>query len=98
MKIYQSSIGENIELTIERKKHILERHPETENHFNKIASTLIRPDEIRIDSRDSKVLLFYKYFSKIEKYIVVVIKTNKRNFLLTFYSTYRIKTGKKYEE
>ena len=96
MAKYKSIIGKTIELTNERKNHITERHPETKSRLNKIGQVLSQPDQVRVDSTDPKVLLFYKYFSKIHKHLVVVTKTNNRNFILTFYSTYKIKTGKEY--
>ena len=97
--IYKSIIGKQIELTEERKKHILIRHPDVAVHFSKTSKVLLDPDEIRIDKEDKNVLLFYKHFSKIGsgKYLVVVVKVNNRNFLLTIYSTHRIKTGEKYD-
>lgn len=97
--IYKSIIGKKIELTDERKQHILARHPDVAIHFSKVSKTLLKPDEIRVDKEDKNVLLFYRYFSKIGsgKYLVVVIKLNERNFLLTLYSTRRIKTEEKYE-
>ncbi len=97
--IYNSIIGKKVELTDERKRHILVRHPDVAIHFPKVSKTLLEPDKIRVDIEDKNVLLFYKYFSKIGsgKYLVVAVKFNKRNFLLTLYSTHRIKTGEKYE-
>ncbi|KKR78110.1 MAG: hypothetical protein UU23_C0003G0008 [Candidatus Curtissbacteria bacterium GW2011_GWA1_40_9] len=97
--IYKSIIGKEIELTDERRQHIISRHPDVATHFTKASTTLVEPDEIRIDKEDKNVLLFYKYFSKIGsgKYLVVAVKFNKRNFLLTLYSTHRIRTGEKYE-
>jgi len=79
--------------------HIIQRHPDVIDHLPKIKEILLAPDEIRIDSYDSSVLLFYKFFDRINvgKYLVVIVKTNERNFILTFYSTYRIKSGEKYE-
>ncbi len=96
---YKTILGKIVELTKERIKHISETHPDVIEHLPKIKTALLKPDQIRTDNLDSKVLLFYKYFSKIGdgKYLVVVIKTNKRNFILTFFSTYRMKTGEKYE-
>lgn len=96
---YQSVLRNTVELTSERKRHIAKRHPDVIIHFSKIKNILLTPDQIRIDNYDPSVLLFYKYFGKIDesKYLVVVVKTNKRNFILTFYSTRRIKTGEKYE-
>lgn len=99
-KTYKTVLGEKVELTPERKRHILERHPDISPYLDKISKVLLESDQIRVDKRDANVLLFYKYFSKIGKgkYLVIVIKINKRNFILTFYSTYKIKTGEKYEQ
>ena len=97
--LYKSIVGKKIELTSERRQHIITRHPDVAVHFTKVSKTLLEPNEIRVDKEDRNVLLFYKYFSKIGsgKYLVVAVKFNKRNFLLTLYSTHRIKTGERYE-
>lgn len=94
---FASNFGRIIELTCERKKHIVEYHPDVQRHFVKIKEVLECPDEIRKSRHDSKVLLFYKYFANIKngKYLVVVVKTNKRNFVITCYLTDKIKTGQK---
>lgn len=96
---YKTVIDKSVELTAERLQHIHERHPDVIQYVPKIKSVLAKPDQIRIDNLNPKVLLFYKYFSKIGKgkYLVVPVKTNERNFILTFFSTYRMKTGEKYE-
>ena len=92
---FKSINGRIVELTEERKKHIFEFHPELELYFAKVAETLKNPDEIRKSKHDREVLLFYKYFSKIKsgKYLVVVVKINQRNFILTCYLTDKALTG-----
>ena len=97
---YQSSIQKRIILTEERKQHILDFHPDLKPYFNKISEILNKPDEIRKTNEDKNVLIFYKFYDKVlnGKYIVVVTKINKRNFILTSYLTDKIKTGKKYEK
>jgi hypothetical protein len=96
---YQSILGKTVELTSERKKHIIQHHPDVTTFLPKIKKVLLIPDQIRIDNYDPRVLLFYKYFDNIDKgkFLVVVFKINERNFILTFYSTHRIKSGEKYE-
>lgn len=96
---YKTILGKTVQLTSERKLHIEERHPDVIIHLPKVKRVLISPDEIRIDTQDQQVLLFYKYFSTIDtgKYLVVIVKINERNFILTYYSTYRLKSGVKYE-
>lgn len=99
MLIFKSILGKDIELTIERKTHILLYHPDLKPYFSKIKATLIRPDEIRISKSDPEVLLFYRYFDTIfnGKYISVTVKTNGRWFVLTAYLTKRKLSGEIYE-
>lgn len=96
---YKTVIGRIVELTDERKQHIIQEHPELEDYLSKIKGVLIKPDEIRKSKTDHKVLLFYRFFAKIKSglYITVVIKINQRNFILTTHMTDRIKMGEKYE-
>lgn len=96
---FKTSIGNTVELTLERRQHILEEHPELEEHFDKLRRVLLKPDEVRVSKTDPKVLLFYRYFAKIKSglFIAVVIKTNERNFILTAHMTDKIKMGEKYE-
>lgn len=57
---YQTSINRIVELTPERKAHILAEHPDLKEHFQNIKLVLSDPEEIRISKTDSAVLLFYK--------------------------------------
>lgn len=97
--IYQSIIGKDFELTIERNKHIFLYHPDLKPYFSKLKSVFLKPGEIRISKSDPAVLLFYRYFAKIKggKYIVGVVKTNGRSFVLTAYFSNRKLSGKIYE-
>ncbi len=93
--VYKSSLGNHIELTSERKIHILLYHPDLKPYFSKIKKVLLKPSDIRISKSDPNVLLFYKYFANIigGKYIVVTVKTNGRWFVLTAYLTKRKLSG-----
>ncbi|MFH1644180.1 MAG: hypothetical protein ABIA74_03330 [bacterium] len=64
---FKSKIGKLINLTEERKKHIVEYHPDVKNYFSKISEVLENPDQIRKSKYDSKTLLFYKHFNSIKK-------------------------------
>ena len=99
MQIFHSLILEEIELTTERKDHILKAHPELKAHLEKLSKVLSGPDEIRISRFDKNVLLFYKFFAKVKsgKYINVTVKTGDRNFVLTSYITDKIRAGEIYE-
>ena len=95
---FKTSLGKTVELTIERKEHILSRHPDLNSYFKLIKDVLLKPDKLKISSSDSKVLLFYKFFDNIldGKYIAVSVKINERSFILTAYLTSRILSGEDY--
>lgn len=98
MSIFLTIIGE-VELTTERKFHIILKHPEIKPHIKKISQVLSSPDTIRRSKFDREALLFYKYFDKIKegKYINVTVKKDERNFIVTAYITDRIRAGEVYE-
>ena len=82
---FKSSSGE-IELTKEREKHIFQFHPEVRKYRRYFSETLATPDFIRRSRFDPTVLLLYRLL-QIKKYLAIVIKTNRRNFILTAYLT-----------
>lgn len=96
---YQTSIGRQVELTPERRKHILQFHPDLKPYLDQIKLVLESPEIIKRSLDDPRVLIFYRYFDTIlsGKYIAVVVKTNQRNFILTSYLTSHIKTGEIYD-
>lgn len=98
--IYKSILDRDIELTSERKKHILAFHPDFKPYVHKLKKVLLEPDEMRVSKEDPAVLLFYKYFANIRagKYIVGVAKISSRSFVLTAYLTNSKLSGKKYEK
>ncbi|MBI2330307.1 hypothetical protein HYU94_02875 [Candidatus Daviesbacteria bacterium] len=96
---YKSVLGKDFELTAERKKHILNFHPDLKLYFSKLKDVFAKPEEIRISKSDPQVLLFYRYFAKIRKgkYIVGVVKMSSRSFVLTAYLSKSKLSGEKYE-
>lgn len=97
-KLYKSRLA-FVELTRERKNHILKRHPDTEKYLPILGRVLGDPFKIRQSKIDSRVLIFYGRIDKLdkEKYLAVVVKCNKRKFILTVYLTKQILTGKDYK-
>ena len=95
---FKTVIG-NVNLTKATKLHIIQRHPIMEDYFGHLKEILESPQEIRYSSRSDEVLLFYRYFDKIErgKYVAVVVNKLKKS-VLTTYLTHRIKLGRKYEK
>lgn len=85
---FKSSLGE-IELTEERERHIFQFHPEVRKYRMHFAKTLSAPDFIRRSKFDTAVLIFYRLL-QTKKYLVIVVKTNKRSFVLTAYVTDKI--------
>ncbi|MGH7774756.1 MAG: hypothetical protein ACREQA_21235 [Candidatus Binatia bacterium] len=92
---FQSAIGKTVELTDERRGHILRFHPDVGPFLDRIGEALAHPDALRRSSQDSQVALFYKFYADIleGKYIVVVVKQNERSFILTVYLSNNIRTG-----
>ncbi len=95
---FKTSFGKTAELTSERKNHIFLFHSDLKPYFERFKEVLLEPDEVKISKSDPDVLLFYKYFDTIigGKYIAVVVKRNRRWFILTGYFTNRILSGEKY--
>jgi len=87
--------GKTAELTDERRVHILTYHPDVGPFLDRIGEVLAHPDLLRRSNQDSRVVLFYKFYSDIleGKYMVVVLKENDRSFILTVYLTRSIRTG-----
>lgn len=100
MPLYETYLGKFVELTNERKQHIVQFHPDLTPYLRKIPIVLRKPDLVMQMREDAHVLIFYKYFvtMRLRKYIAVVVKINQRNFILTAYQTKRIKSGKPYEQ
>ncbi|MEW6557453.1 MAG: DUF4258 domain-containing protein [Elusimicrobiota bacterium] len=86
--------NKKIRTTIEYWQRITnEKHPSIKGQENKIISVIQNPDEIRQSKKDSDVFLYYRLFD--EKYICVISKfLNDEGFIITAYSTTKIKEGK----
>lgn len=70
-------------------------HPEIRDLFDSVEQTLKNPDLIKVSRTDNSVLMYYRFFENIfgGKYIIAIVKSNKRKFLLTAYVTDYIKSG-----
>ncbi|MBF0490237.1 MAG: hypothetical protein HQL15_06400 [Candidatus Omnitrophica bacterium] len=96
MKIFSDYRGQNIRLTEERFKYILE-HPEMKEMMRSIKETLLKPQRVIQSLSDKEASLYYKFYfsTKVgDKYLCVVVKTRKQDsFILTAYLTDSIKKG-----
>lgn len=70
-----------------------------EDYLGVLKEVIENPNMVRYSNYNRNVLLFYRYFDKIEggKYIVAVVSRAEKE-VLTAYLTHRIKTGNIYEE
>jgi hypothetical protein len=93
---FASSLGKSVELTHERREHILEYHADVLPYLDRLADVLAHPDELRRSLSDSETVLFYKHYPDIRsgKYMVAVVKVGEeRCFVLTAYLTQTTRTG-----
>ena len=91
MRIFRSPWGE-IELTKERKEHILFFHPEVASCLRFFPLALAKPHEMTSSRHDEKVIICYYFLAQRKTYLAIVIKLKPRsNFVLTAYLSKKIK-------
>ena len=91
MRISRSPWG-RIELTDERKRHVIFFHPEIASVLPHFSLTIAHPEKIIHSTNDDKVIICYRFLPNRRKYLAIVIKLKpKSNFVLTAYLTRKIK-------
>lgn len=88
MERFHSPLG-TVELTSERETHIFTFHPDVRLYRKRFAKCLAVPAIMRRSKFDEKAFILYGLLSA-NKYLAIVVKTNRRNFILTAYRTDRI--------
>lgn len=87
----------DIRLTQERLNHLEADHPEMNDQAERIAETLLAPDEVRQSKSDQQVELFYRLYPQTPvttKFLCVVVKASPSDhFIITAYYTDTIKKG-----
>jgi hypothetical protein len=85
-----------VELTDERLAHIRDYHPDAVPFVERVGEVLRHPDVVRESTQDPTVVVHYKHFADIlgGKFLAVVVKRNRRRFVLTAYLTRRVRTGR----
>lgn len=87
----------SVRLTEERLNHLETDHPEMKDQSQRIAETLLQPDEIRRSNSDQQVELFYRLYPQTPvttKFLCVVVKVLPAdNFIITAFYTDAIKKG-----
>ncbi len=91
--ITKDRFNREIRMTRERLNHIFMTPPEVKKFENVISDVLRDPCILKRSVYDEEVVLYYKYFEPIKKYITVAVKINVDSFVLTSYITDRIKEG-----
>ena len=89
-------LGGVVELTDERERHIRNRHSDLLPVYREyIALTLATPDHVQISPGDAEVRLFTRWYSDLDKYVVVVvlIRTKPRYWIVTARIARRPATG-----
>jgi hypothetical protein len=87
--------NEEIDLSDEVYRVILDKHPESKQFISRISQTLAVPDQVRKSVTDSRVRLYYRFYDDVlnGKFVTVVVKRADRSFISTIYATDKIKEG-----
>jgi hypothetical protein len=88
-----------IELSDERERHIVERHPDLlPKHRHRLASTLADPDQVRLSERFGSAKLFSRWYGDLRggKHVVVVVVSGAddgRHWIITAYIARALAAG-----
>lgn len=97
--IFSSYLQRPVELTDERKQHIVLQHPDLVPDYIDLIVQMIDPDEVRSDTRFPNTQLLSRWFADLKqgKFIVVVIGSNsipiERHWIVTAYIARRLTQG-----
>jgi len=97
VRVYEDYSERELRLTDERLDHI-ERRPEMVDHLDRIAETLLEPEEVRVSNQDESVLLYYRRYSETpvtEKFLLVIANVEVDSpFVISAFYTDRLKSGR----
>ena len=89
-----------VELSMERREHIAERHPDLlPDYFERMAETLQAPEQVRRSARFGSARLFTRWFDSVKsgKHVVVVVVSEEspqsRHWIITAYIARRLSGG-----
>lgn len=93
-------LGGDVEWTEERELHVAEQHPDLlPVHRDKVAQTLLDPDEVRRSARLGSARLFSRWYADVRdgKHVVVVVVSGRqddaRHWVITAYLSRRLSRG-----
>jgi len=94
------SLGVTVELTDERRQHILLQHPDfLPTYFMQLAETFADPDKVRRDPRFPATHLFAHWFENVKggKFVVVTVvadpPSQERHWIVTAYIARKLVQG-----
>lgn len=90
----------SVELSVERRRHIAERHPDLPfDYQHRLALVIADPDQVRRSARMSTARLFSRWFDSLHggKHVVVVVvsaaRPEGRHWVVTAYVARRLAEG-----
>jgi hypothetical protein len=92
-------LGEDVELTAERRYHIVRQHPEMGANFDQVIKLALNdPDQVRRSRRMGSARLFSRWFADIRggKHAVIVVVSEVdagRSWIITAYLARRLVEG-----
>lgn len=87
-----SSLGKKIRITKDYWDFIVEKHPPVKGREKEVKETLINPIEIRRSKEGENIYLYYKKLN-MHSLCAVCRHLNGDGFIITIYTTDRIKEG-----
>lgn len=91
MKVFLSRWGK-IELTEERKRHIVAFHPDITPYIRYFETTLQEPEQAIRSKHDPNVFICYHQLPRRKPFLAIVVRIKpSNNFILTAYLTNKIK-------
>jgi len=96
VRVFDDYSERELRLTDERLDHI-ERRPEMVDQLDRIAETLLEPEEVRVSDQDDSVHLYYRRYSETpvtEKFLRVVANVEVDSpFIISAFYMDRLKSG-----
>ncbi|OGL86393.1 hypothetical protein A3I40_01345 [Candidatus Uhrbacteria bacterium RIFCSPLOWO2_02_FULL_48_12] len=91
MRIFRSPWGK-IELTEERKQHIVSFHPDIAPYLRYFDATLRVPKRIARSKHDKDVIICYRQLPRRKLFLAIIFRLKPHNnFILTAYLANKIK-------
>ncbi len=95
MRRFIDDRGNEVQLSDERLRHMLRRHPEMAFQLHRLADTLSNPDLVTSSNANPTVELYHRLYHDLRgrnRYICLVVKRRSdHSFILTGYLSRRIK-------